>query len=95
MSQNSLGTRTASLLVLRVSVILVSVSASYWRPSLEPVLLIRFITRCVAIQSRLSLTCLSDLDTLQLSVKNGGKGKPEFRVPALIFGSFFVPIGLL
>ncbi|KAI0758291.1 major facilitator superfamily domain-containing protein [Irpex lacteus] len=26
-----------------------------------------------------------------LSVRNGGKGKPEFRVPALIFGSFFVP----
>ncbi|KAF4602212.1 hypothetical protein EYR40_005416 [Pleurotus pulmonarius] len=30
-----------------------------------------------------------------LSEKNGGVGKPEMRVPALIFGSFFVPIGLL
>ncbi|KAG9219127.1 hypothetical protein CCMSSC00406_0001537 [Pleurotus cornucopiae] len=30
-----------------------------------------------------------------LSAKNGGVGKPEMRVPALIFGSFFVPIGLL
>lgn len=29
-----------------------------------------------------------------LSAKNGGKGKPEFRIPALIFGSLFVPIGL-
>ncbi|KIP12654.1 hypothetical protein PHLGIDRAFT_123755 [Phlebiopsis gigantea 11061_1 CR5-6] len=29
-----------------------------------------------------------------LSEKNGGKGKPEFRIPALIFGSFFVPVGL-
>jgi len=29
-----------------------------------------------------------------LSAKNGGKGKPEYRIPALIFGSFFVPIGL-
>ncbi|KDQ29201.1 hypothetical protein PLEOSDRAFT_1092869 [Pleurotus ostreatus PC15] len=29
-----------------------------------------------------------------LSAKNGGVGKPEMRVPALIFGSFFVPIGL-
>jgi hypothetical protein len=32
---------------------------------------------------------------LQLCAKNGGKGKPEYRIPALIFGSFFVPIGLL
>ena len=32
---------------------------------------------------------------LQLSNRNGGKGKPEFRIPALIFGSLFVPIGLL
>ncbi|KAI9056554.1 multidrug resistance protein 4 [Trametes sanguinea] len=29
-----------------------------------------------------------------LVAKNGGKGKPEFRIPALIFGSFFVPIGV-
>ncbi|KAG1741322.1 multidrug resistance protein 4 [Suillus lakei] len=29
-----------------------------------------------------------------LAVKNGGKGKPEMRVPALIFGSLFVPVGL-
>ncbi|KAG2369917.1 multidrug resistance protein 4 [Suillus spraguei] len=30
-----------------------------------------------------------------LAAKNGGKGKPEMRIPALIFGSFFVPVGLL
>ncbi|KAH8103383.1 major facilitator superfamily domain-containing protein [Cristinia sonorae] len=29
-----------------------------------------------------------------MSAKNGGKGKPEFRIPALIVGSMFVPIGL-
>ncbi|KNZ78710.1 hypothetical protein J132_10815 [Termitomyces sp. J132] len=29
-----------------------------------------------------------------LADKNGGKGKPEMRIPALFFGSFFVPIGL-
>ena len=26
---------------------------------------------------------------------NNGKGKPEYRVPVLIVGSFFVPIGIL
>ncbi|KAJ7637213.1 multidrug resistance protein 4 [Mycena rosella] len=31
---------------------------------------------------------------LHLSKKNGGKGEPEMRVPALIFGSLFVPVGL-
>ncbi|KAF9447358.1 MFS general substrate transporter [Macrolepiota fuliginosa MF-IS2] len=30
-----------------------------------------------------------------LAAKNGGKGKPEMRMPALFFGSFFIPIGLL
>ncbi|KAI0352812.1 multidrug resistance protein 4 [Trametes cingulata] len=30
----------------------------------------------------------------RLVQKNGGKGKPEFRIPALIFGSFFVPVGI-
>ncbi|EIM90581.1 MFS general substrate transporter [Stereum hirsutum FP-91666 SS1] len=29
-----------------------------------------------------------------LSAHNDGQGKPEFRVPVLIVGSFFVPIGL-
>jgi hypothetical protein len=29
-----------------------------------------------------------------LAAKNGGKGKPEMRMPALFFGSWFVPIGL-
>ncbi|TFK38130.1 multidrug resistance protein 4 [Crucibulum laeve] len=29
-----------------------------------------------------------------LAAKNGGVGKPEMRIPALFFGSFFVPIGL-
>ncbi len=32
---------------------------------------------------------------LQLVKKNGGKGKPEFRIPALVFGSLFVPVGIL
>ncbi|PFH49928.1 hypothetical protein AMATHDRAFT_146557 [Amanita thiersii Skay4041] len=31
---------------------------------------------------------------LYLADKNGGVGKPEMRIPALFFGSFFVPIGL-
>jgi len=31
---------------------------------------------------------------LHLSKKNGGKGEPEMRIPALIFGSLFVPVGL-
>ncbi|KAJ6486473.1 major facilitator superfamily domain-containing protein [Mycena vitilis] len=31
---------------------------------------------------------------LHLAKKNGGKGEPEMRIPALIFGSLFVPIGL-
>ncbi|KAJ7129185.1 major facilitator superfamily domain-containing protein [Mycena epipterygia] len=30
----------------------------------------------------------------RLSKKNGGKGEPEMRIPALIFGSLFVPVGL-
>ncbi|KAF8623729.1 hypothetical protein AX15_006231 [Amanita polypyramis BW_CC] len=30
-----------------------------------------------------------------LADKNGGKGKPEMRIPALIVGSLFVPIGLI
>ncbi|KAG6868528.1 hypothetical protein C0993_001416 [Termitomyces sp. T159_Od127] len=29
-----------------------------------------------------------------LADKEGGKGKPEMRIPALLFGSFFVPVGL-
>ncbi|KAJ3554503.1 hypothetical protein NM688_g3076 [Phlebia brevispora] len=29
-----------------------------------------------------------------LSERNNGKGKPEYRIPPLIFGSLFVPIGL-
>lgn len=31
----------------------------------------------------------------QLADRNGGVGTPEMRIPSLIFGSFFVPIGLL
>ncbi|KAJ7739903.1 major facilitator superfamily domain-containing protein [Mycena metata] len=31
---------------------------------------------------------------LHLLKKNGGKGEPEMRIPALIFGSLFVPVGL-
>ncbi|KAI0775982.1 multidrug resistance protein 4 [Trametes elegans] len=30
----------------------------------------------------------------RLVQKNGGKGKPEFRIPALVFGSIFVPVGV-
>ncbi|KAF8897411.1 multidrug resistance protein 4 [Infundibulicybe gibba] len=30
-----------------------------------------------------------------LSARNGGVGKPEMRIPALIFGSLFAPIGVL
>ncbi|KAG2146715.1 major facilitator superfamily domain-containing protein [Suillus clintonianus] len=37
---------------------------------------------------------VSDKIYSHLAAKNGGKGKPEMRVPALIFGSFFVPVGL-
>ncbi|KAF9222102.1 MFS general substrate transporter [Gyrodon lividus] len=37
---------------------------------------------------------ISDKIYRHLAKRNGGKGKPEMRVPALIFGSFFVPIGL-
>lgn len=32
---------------------------------------------------------------LHLAAKNGGIGKPEMRIPALIFGSLFAPVGLL
>ncbi|KAG1753910.1 multidrug resistance protein 4 [Suillus paluster] len=38
---------------------------------------------------------LSDKIYNYLAAKNGGKGNPEMRVPALIFGSLFVPVGLL
>ncbi|KAG2124939.1 major facilitator superfamily domain-containing protein [Suillus cothurnatus] len=31
---------------------------------------------------------------IYLAAQNGGKGKPEMRMPALLFGSFFVPVGL-
>lgn len=42
-----------------------------------------------------STKCTHYISHLKLSQRNGGKGKPEYRIPALIFGSFFVPIGLL
>lgn len=38
---------------------------------------------------------LSDKIYIYLTARNGGKGNPEMRVPALIFGSLFVPVGLL
>ncbi|KAH0840060.1 major facilitator superfamily domain-containing protein [Lanmaoa asiatica] len=38
---------------------------------------------------------ISDQIYHRLAAKNGGQGKPEMRIPALIFGSFFAPIGLL
>ncbi|KAG1850207.1 major facilitator superfamily domain-containing protein [Suillus subalutaceus] len=31
---------------------------------------------------------------IYLAAQNGGKGTPEMRIPALIFGSLFVPVGL-
>ncbi|EIW82421.1 multidrug resistance protein 4 [Coniophora puteana RWD-64-598 SS2] len=37
---------------------------------------------------------ISDKIYLNLCNRNGGKGKPEMRIPSLIIGSFFVPIGL-
>ncbi|KAG1820299.1 multidrug resistance protein 4 [Suillus subaureus] len=37
---------------------------------------------------------VSDKIYIYLAAKNGGKGKPEMRIPSLIFGSFFVPVGL-
>ncbi|KAN0097326.1 Major facilitator superfamily domain containing protein [Tylopilus felleus] len=37
---------------------------------------------------------ISDQIYHRLAMKNGGQGTPEMRVPALIFGSFFVPTGL-
>ncbi|KAG2336185.1 multidrug resistance protein 4 [Suillus weaverae] len=38
---------------------------------------------------------LSNKIYLHLAAKNGGVGTPEMRVPALIFGSLFAPVGLL
>lgn len=37
---------------------------------------------------------ICDKTYLYLAAKNGGKGKPEMRVPAVIFGSLVVPVGL-
>ena len=31
----------------------------------------------------------------QLAARNGGQGKPEMRVPAILVGSLIIPIGLL
>jgi hypothetical protein len=36
-----------------------------------------------------------DVHTLQLIERNGGKGKPELRIPTAIPGSLLIPIGLL
>lgn len=46
---------------------------------------------------RFSLSKLGNLlmASYQLADKNGGKGTPEMRIPALFFGSLFVPVGLL
>ncbi|OJA12253.1 hypothetical protein AZE42_04088 [Rhizopogon vesiculosus] len=38
---------------------------------------------------------LADKIYSYLSAKNGGVGKPEMRIPVLIFGSLFVPVGIL
>ncbi|KAF9004015.1 major facilitator superfamily domain-containing protein [Cyathus striatus] len=37
---------------------------------------------------------MSDYIYVTMADRNGGKGTPEMRIPSLIFGSFFVPIGL-
>ncbi|KAG2132064.1 major facilitator superfamily domain-containing protein [Suillus clintonianus] len=37
---------------------------------------------------------LSNMTYTYLAAKNGGKGKPEMRVPPLIIGSVIVPVGL-
>ncbi|KAG2038280.1 multidrug resistance protein 4 [Suillus americanus] len=37
---------------------------------------------------------LCDKTYAYLAAQNGGKGKPEMRVPIVIFGSFIVPVGL-
>ncbi|KAG2093738.1 major facilitator superfamily domain-containing protein [Suillus discolor] len=37
---------------------------------------------------------ICDKTYLYLAAKNGGKGKPEMHVPAMIFGSLVVPVGL-
>ncbi|KAG2132085.1 major facilitator superfamily domain-containing protein [Suillus clintonianus] len=37
---------------------------------------------------------ICDKTYIYLATQNGGKGKPEMRIPALIFGSLFVPVGL-
>lgn len=38
---------------------------------------------------------ISDRIYSHLVAKNNGVGKPEMRIPSLIFGSLFVPVGLL
>ncbi|KAG2131634.1 hypothetical protein DEU56DRAFT_813579, partial [Suillus clintonianus] len=38
---------------------------------------------------------ICDKAYMYLATQNGGKGKPKMRIPALIFGSLFVPVGLL
>lgn len=38
---------------------------------------------------------ISDKIYAHLVAKNNGVGKPEMRIPSLIFGSLFVPVGLL
>ena len=51
---------------------------------------------CVALSLPLRPSDLTmALSLLQLTAKNGGKGKPEYRIPALVFGSLFVPVGIL
>jgi len=37
---------------------------------------------------------IADKTYAYLVARNDGVGKPEMRIPALIFGSFFVPVGL-
>lgn len=41
------------------------------------------------------LLCAHPPISIQLSQKNGGVGKPEYRIPVVLLGSLLVPIGLL
>lgn len=41
------------------------------------------------------LRSFTHLGWAQLAARNGGQGKPEMRVPAILVGSLIIPIGLL
>ena len=45
--------------------------------------------------SFLSSSSSVHLSLYELAARNDGEGKPEMRVPAILFGAVIVPIGLL